>query len=1281
RRSRDRDFWAEQTTDLPDPVSLGRGTPLPESPAVVVGAPVPARVNAYLTRGGMGFTAIVVAAFAAFLSAMTGTEDILLALPVTARTTAALRRSAGSVSNVVPLRLRRVRSVSIAEAVRNAETAIIGALRHQRYRREDIGRDLSSGRADPTHFGPVINLMMFAQQISLGTVTGRIRVLTTGPVMDLAVNVYPGSDAVLPRIDFEANRSVYDDDDLAAHHQRFMTYLSRFTAELPSFPVGDLDVFVPGERRVFAPVQGSADAPPTTLDVLLTSALPHGAAAPALQSADGTVVTYRELDERSTRLARALIGRGIGPESLVAVAAPRSAESVTALWAIAKTGGAWVPIDPSHPIDRIAHTVTDCGARLGLATAASRDRLPDSLEWLPLDGPGAGALLEPYDPLPIDDRERTTPVRPEHPAYVIYTSGSTGTPKGVVVTHTGLANLAQEIRDKYAITARSRVLHLTSPTFDTALVEMLAAAITGATLVVASAAAVGGDELTALLRARRITHLLATPSVLATVDSAHLPDLKLVLSGGEACPPQLVQTWGTSRVMRNAYGPTETTCSVTLTEPLQPGAPITIGPLMRGVRAVVLDCRLQPLPPGAAGELYLAGPGLARGYRARAALTAAAFVADPLGAPGMRMYRTGDRVRWTDSGELEFLGRTDGQVKIHGVRIELGEIDSVLGEHPAVRFAASTVHRRPSGHHVLLSYVTTAGSVTVSTEELREWASKRLPRNLVPASITLLDAVPLTPTGKLDRSALPAPRFTGSARYRQPSTPDEELVAEIFADVLEVTGVGADHSFFDLGGDSLSATRVVGRIHERTGAVIGLRDVFDAPTVAALAARLTAPDTGADTPILGDIAVPQHIPLSPTQRGIDRTITDRGHYNLPFTIDIHGPLDHSALSHAVADLLARHPTLRTVYPDTDSGPCQRVLDVDAGLPDLTPVTVASGDALGHILNDGFDVRVHPPVRIRVVRHRPDHHVIACALHHIAVDGWSLALLARDLVHAYTARAAGTAPAWSTPRTDYVDYTLWKLALLGEPHTPDSALATQAAFWRNELAGLRGHLPMPTDRPRPTEWSHRGARWNFTLDASTHRTLHAAATRHGTGVFTALRAAVAVTFARLTGDPDIAVGVPVAGRGNPELDNLVGMFVNTLVLRTRVEPTMTFDQVIAAARDTELRAHANSDVPLDDLISILDPPRSAALHPFFQIAMSFENFPPAELDVDGLHFTITPRPPDIAKCDLHFFFTERRDAAGDVHGIDAQVLYATDLFDEATIRRFDSALRAVLAGVR
>ncbi|AQA21569.1 amino acid adenylation domain protein [Rhodococcus sp. MTM3W5.2] len=790
-------------------------------------------------------------------------------------------------------------------------------------------------------------------------------------------------------------------------------------------------------------------------------------------------LTYRELDERSNRLARLLIERGAGPESIVALGMARSVESVLSVWAVAKAGAAFVPVDPNYPAERIEHMLTDSGAALGLTVGERRNRLPDAVPWLVLDAPDLQAELERYSPAQVTDEDRRAPLLLTHPAYLIYTSGSTGVPKGVVLSHRGLASLAAEERDRFAVTPASRTLHFSSPSFDASVLELLMAFGSGATMVVAPPSVYGGAELAELLGRRRVTHAFVTPAALASVDPVGLDDIECLITGGDTCPPELVQQWAPGHRMFNAYGPTETTIVSSISHRMTPGEQVTIGRPPLGCGEVVLDGRLHPVPAGVPGELYVTGTGLARGYHRRPVPTADRFVASPFGGPGTRMYRTGDLARWTRSEDghgytLEYLGRSDFQVKIRGFRIELGEIDATLTTHPDVSFAATVGHPGPFGDTVLVSYVHPTNDAAIAAAELTAHLAARLPGHMVPSSIVLLDEIPMTPAGKFDRKALPAPDFvTSTAEFLAPETHSEEAVAGVFATVLSVERISTRDSFFDLGGNSLIATRVVARINAVLDSDIGVLDLFEAPTVETLAARIDLIGRrDSDRPVLVAGERPDRVPVSLAQQRmwfINRFDPSSAAYNIPIAVRLAGELDPDALARALADVVERHESLRTVFPDSPDGPFQLIRPAAEVVPDLTPVPVSEGglrDMVTGLASTGFDVTTEFPVRTELLRLGPTEHVLVLVVHHIAADGYSMAPLARDVMTAYNSRRLGSEPDWAPLEVQYADYSLWQRELLGDEHDPDSLISRQFEYWTRALSGAPDVLELPTDRPRP-----------------------------------------------------------------------------------------------------------------------------------------------------------------------------------------------------------------------
>ncbi|WP_327112456.1 amino acid adenylation domain-containing protein [Nocardia sp. NBC_01730] len=1037
---------------------------------------------------------------------------------------------------------------------------------------------------------------------------------------------------------------------------------------------------------------------------LLTAAVESAATEVAIRfnptgdPADDRELTYAELDSASSRLARELIERGVGPGDVVAIGIARSVESVSAVWAIAKTGAAYVPVDPMYPADRINHIVSDSGATVGLTTSAHRAVLGTELHWVELDDPVQAAQIAARPGHPISYTDRVRPLDERHPAYIIYTSGSTGKPKGVVVSHGGLAGLVAAERAHYGVTGESRVLHVCSPNFDVSVLELLLAFSSGAMLVIAPPSVFGGHELSDLLRREHVTHMLITPGALESVDPTGLDDLRVVVVAGDKFGPELVGRWAGEREFYNGYGPTEATILATSTAVMVPGDPITIGSAIAGVGAFVLDSRLRPVPAGVVGELYLSGAALAQGYLGRPGLTAERFVASPFGAeignPGARLYRTGDLVRRTESGGeggvIEYLGRSDFQVKVRGFRIELGEIDNALTAHPDIDFAATLGKTLPSGATALVSYVLPSAGADVDTGVLAEFLSESLPGYMVPAAIMVLDEIPLTPVGKLDRAALPEPVFAARA-FRAPSTPVEEIVAEVFAALLvpeEDGRVGADDDFFELGGNSLLAAQAAARIGSALDVRVPVQLLFEATTVAALAERVEQHTGSAPGQALQARPRKGRVPLSYAQQRmwfLNRFDPASAVNNIPTAVRLSGRLDVDALRAAVGDLAERHEVLRTVYPEVDGEGYQLVLPM--GDPRAVPEFVveqadeAAVPALvAAAVTEGFDVTTAPPMRVRLLALSATEHVLICVVHHIAGDGFSMGPLTRDLMHAYVDRMRGVAPGWPALEVQYADYAMWQREVLGAEEDPDSVLAQQIAFWRTELAGLTEQLELPTDRARPAVASHRGATVGFEIDADVHAALSRLAHSHNSTLFMVVHAALAVLLARLSGTRDIAVGTPIAGRGEAALDDLVGMFVNTLVLRTEIDSGARFDQLLRAVRAVDVAAFGHADVPFERLVELLDPARSAGRHPLFQVMLTFQNLARTELELPGLSVSgVDPAVP-LAKFDLQLTLVENIDRRGEAHGISAAFTYATDLFDQATVHDFADRFGRILAAV-
>ncbi|MFI6041312.1 amino acid adenylation domain-containing protein [Nocardia sp. NPDC051321] len=1144
---------------------------------------------------------------------------------------------------------------------------------------------------------------------------------------------------------------------------RFVGLLTQL-ADHPRALVSQLQYCDDTERAALLPVRGPRSLPVRTLPEILAAGAAIDSDAIAVSAGELTM-SYGELDAWSNRFARLLLSRGVGREVFVVLALTRSLESVVAVWALAKSGAAFAPLDPNYPVERIEHMLTDSRAPIGVTVTATGETLPGSIDWLLLDDLNTIRRVMTVSADPITDAERGGPIDIDQTAYLIYTSGSTGKPKAVLLSHRGIANLVSTQRDSLDLDPTASALQVASPSFDASVFELLTAHGSGGRLVVSPPDVYGGAELERLLRAERVTHAVITPSALATMEPTDLDHLRVLSVAGEAATPELIERWSAGRRMVNLYGPTEFSIWATGPAELVAGEPITIGGPIRGAANMVLDTWLRPVPVGIAGELYLAGPALARGYFNRFEMTASRFVADPFGDPGERMYRTGDMVRWVsgrDGYELEYLGRSDFQVKIRGLRIELGEIDAVLSRDEQVEYAVTIGRAGPAGATVLVSYVLPAEGVELDTERLRVRIAGALPGYMVPGYLVVLDAIPLTPVGKLDRKALPVPDFSDTHRpYLAPRTPVEQAVAAVFGEVLGSERVSVDQSFFELGGNSLSATKVVARVNSALGSTIALRDLFDAPTVAQLSGRVIPSGGQPGRPALAPRIRPDRIPLSPAQQRMwvmNRLDPASPAYNIAVALRLTGVLDVGAMRMALADVIERHESLRTIYPADAEGPRQVIMGTEMAAPALAVVVTEDGAALRDRLNGlagkGFDIAKEPPLRASLFRiaaspeatdgtanapvltagevpvasahtagsgpvssgpfvgaptvssspsvgvapvssgHSVDSnladpvsgtpeaasvHVVVLVVHHISADGASMAPLAADLVAAYSERSSGAETTRVPLAVQYADFALWHREVLGSESDPESVAARQVRFWTETLTGAPDVLELPADRPRPAVQTMHSADLDFAVEAELHSALVEFAGAHNVSVFMVAHATLALLLARLGGTDDVVIGTPVAGRGEEALDELVGMFVNTLALRTSVDPGAGFLDFLNAVRSADLDAFANADVAFERLVQALNPTRSTAHHPLFQVSLSLQNFVEPVLELPGLRFEVADFDRRASQFDLTLDLRERFDATGPA-GLAGVLTYATDLFDEATVAALATRWRRVLATV-
>ncbi|MFH7339446.1 amino acid adenylation domain-containing protein [Streptomyces sp. KHY 26] len=1286
-------FWTKALDGAPEVLSLPTDRPRPAI-ASHRGSYVPfhcspqlhQQLNELARANHSTLFMVLQAAFATLLTRHGAGTDIPIGTPIAGRTDQALDDLVGFFVNTLVLRTDTSGNPTFRELLHRTRESDLTAYSHQ-----DLPFDRLVEALNPTRnlaHQPLFQTMLAFQNNNtaewqlVGARAQRESISVTHSEFDLTLSVgerpsehgrHDGLEGIL-----QYTSDLFDRGTVEALAARLVRILEAVAAD-PDQHIADIDVLSEHERHQVLVEWNRTEhhVDPATLPDLFQDQVQATPDAVAVEYEDQTL-TYAELNARANQLAWYLISQGIGPEDIVALAIPRSPELVIAALGIMKAGAAYLPLDPEYPAERLAFMLHDAAPGLLLTTEDTTLHHPN------------GTRLHITDPVITQqattnphNTHRLTPLHHQHPAYLIYTSGSTGTPKAVLVPHTGLNSLIQTQINKFDIRRESRVLQFATPSFDVWVSDVCTALLGGAVLVIASQGRLLGEELAQALKQRRITHVELPPGALATMGVQELPELRTLLVGGDVCPDGLVNQWAVGRRMFNSYGPTEFTVCTTVSAPLTPGEVPPIGAPVSGTRVFVLDADLRPVAPGVAGELYLSGAGLARGYLNRPGLTAERFIACPFGT-GERMYRTGDLVRWRPDGQLEFLSRADEQVKIRGFRIEPGEIESVLTSHPGVTRTVVLVREDQPGDKRLVAYVIAETGLDI--HELRAEAARRLPDFMVPAAIVTIDTLPLTPNGKLDRKALPAPDFSAAARpARAPRTPQEEIICSLFADVLGLEHIGIDDNFFELGGHSLLATRLLSRLRTTLGIDLPVRVFFESPTPAALT---THADTAHHSrrPTLQPTERPQHLPLSPAQKRLwflNRLDGPNATYNIPEAARLSGVVDIQALGVALSDVVGRHESLRTVYPEVDGEPVQDIRPIEQAETELRTISSTPAQLPGlleELASQPFDLTQDLPLRAWLITLAPQEHVLLLVVHHIASDGWSSAPLLRDLSVAYEARLAGRAPAWEPLPVQYADYTLWQRELLGEENDPDSLLSQQLAFWTKALDGAPEVLSLPTDRPRPAIASHRGSYVPFHCSPQLHQQLNELARANHSTLFMVLQAAFATLLTRHGAGTDIPIGTPIAGRTDQALDDLVGFFVNTLVLRTDTSGNPTFRELLHRTRESDLTAYSHQDLPFDRLVEALNPTRNLAHQPLFQTMLAFQNNNTAEWQLAEVTASDLQVGSEVAKFDLTLSVGERPSEHGRHDGLEGILQYTSDLFDRGTVEALAARLVRILEAV-
>ncbi|MEB3983443.1 amino acid adenylation domain-containing protein [Mycobacterium sp. 663a-19] len=1276
----DLDYWRAVMADPPEPLELPgpAGTTMPTNwraarATLRLPGDTARRVQAMARETGCTPYMVLLAAFGALMHRYTHSDDFLVAAPVLNRA-AGTDDAIGYFGNTVVMRLRPRPTMTFHELLESTRDVATGAFAHQRVSLDRAVRELNPDRR---HGAERMTRVSFGFREPDGggfrppgveceryDLRANLTQLPLGFMVE-----FDGTGAL---VEAEHQLEILEPALARQLLDHFAVLLDDALARVDQ-PLAALTLMdEAGAGWLRAVSRGEAfDTAPKTLADLVSGQAARTPDAVAV-SYQGRRLTYRDINEAANRLAHWLIERGIGSEDRVAVLLDKSPDLVVTAVGIAKSGAVYVPVDPSYPRDRLDFILGDCDPKLVL-----REPVTDL----------AGYRAD--DPT---DADRVRPLTPDSTAYLIYTSGTTGLPKGVAVPHRPVAEYFVWFKGEYGVDHTDRLLQVASPSFDVSIAEIFGTLACGARMVIPRPGGLNDiGYLTALLRDEGITAMHFVPSLLGLFLS--LPGvnqwrtLQRVPIGGEPLPGEVADRFHATfdALLHNFYGPTETVINASRykVEGPQGTRIVPIGRPKINTTMHLLDDSLRPVPVGVIGEIYLGGTHLAHGYHRRATLTAERFVADPFN-PGARMYRSGDLARRNADGDVEFVGRADEQVKIRGFRIELGDVSAAISVDPTVGQAVVVVSDLPRLGKSLVGYVTPAagddGPAEVDLDRIRARVAAALPEYMVPAAYVVLDEIPITAHGKIDRAALPDPEVSSGVQFREPEPGTERRVAELFAELLGRDRVGADDSFFDLGGHSLLATKFVAAVRKAFGVDIGVRDVFELATVARIAAHIDVIgtlDRASARPRL--TAVGHDGPLRVSSSQLRSWFTYRfdgpsAVNNIPFTAALRGPCDTEALSAAITDVAGRHEILRTTYREIDGVPHQvihppaEVLVRRAAGPDEDWLQAELADERRHV----FDLENDWPMRAAVLS-LPDRNVLSLVLHHIAGDYWSAGVLFSDVLTAYRARSRGQRPSWEPLPVQYADYSVWQAALLDDGA---GVAGPQRDYWIRHLAGLPTENVVRPDFPRPAVLSGAGDAVELRIGSQTRDKLLTLARDLGITEFMLLQSAVAVVLHKASGNTDIPIGTPTAGRSESELDQLIGFFANILVLRNDLHGNPTLREILQRARETTLAAYAHQDLPFEQVVEAVSPARSLSRNPLFDVVVHVRELSQQDRVIDtgpDGDTTFSPLQPtfDVAQADMSVNFF----ADGD--GYRGYVIYRTELYRRGTAERFAGWLANVV----
>ena len=1224
---------------------------------------------------------IFLAAWAALLFRLTGYEDLVIGAPVSGRFDPELESVIGPFADILPLRIQVAPTFSFEDLSAQVRQTCLEAYSNQGIQFEKIIRELRLVRdSGPSPYSQLMISYVESPgfELALRELDVEAIRLPSVPQFELALMIYSSPRGWYGEI-FSGPSIVVPElgSRLGAHFEELLKSI----CEDPRRRISELSVFDEREREELAgwnrteKEYGERGCIHELIEEQVKRS-PDGVAVVYEQEQ----VSYEELNRQANIWAHRLRREGVGPETVVGVHLERSVELVVALLAVMKAGGAYLPLDPGYPEQRLKYMVEDAGVEVVVTEPGLGGKLPGSVRQIWIEG-GVGEAGQ-------EQSEAESGVEAGNLVYVIYTSGSTGQPKGVGNTHRGLVNRLSWMQSEYELRGSDRVLQKTPFSFDVSFWEFFWPLVNGGVLIVARPEGHRDPKyLTEVMENEEVTLAHFVPSMLGAFlehgEVERCGSLRKVFCSGEELGAELGRRFfaRSEAELHNLYGPTEAAIEVTYRECRKEGeGVIPIGRPIANTQVYVLDREMRQRPVGVSGELYIGGVGLARGYMNRADLTAERFVPDPYGGEGGRLYRTGDLARWRADGEIEFLGRMDHQIKLRGYRIELGEIEEVLKKHEGVQEAIVMDREDGPEQKRLVAYVVAKQGREVSVDELRMYLQQKLPQYMVPSAFVMMGELPLTGSGKVDRRGLPEPEKTGQGeqRHHAPSNPREEIVAAIWAEVLGCERVGIEDNFFELGGHSLMAMRVMARVQEAFGRELPLRMLFERPTVKGLVEGIweRAEVRGTTAPDIRTVVRGEEVPLSHAQERLwflDQLVPGNPFYNVPLAVRLSGELNEEALRAGLREVVKRHEVLRTHF-EVVGGVARQVIsdEVEFAVTVIDLEDWEEGEREKEIqrlaqqeAEQAFDLMRGPLLRARLIGVGKQDHVLLLTMHHIVSDGWSMGVMVKEVAALYEAFCQGQPSPLPKLPIQYADYAVWQREWLS-----GEVLEEQLAYWKRQLSGVPV-LQLPSDYPRPAIQSYRGASEKFELGEELTARLRELSRREGVTLYMTLLAAFDLLLAHYTDQTDIALGTDIAGRNHPQVEPLIGFFVNQLVLRNRVAGDLTFRELLKQVRETTVEAYEHQDIPFEMVVKELRPERDLSHSPLFQVKFLFQDAIDGGMQMDSLRITALPNHHGSAKFDLTMLLGERDGKLG------GTVEYCVELFTPQSVRRLVELYQHVL----